>query len=92
MCQYQNAKKIFLFLPLDNLAGVCYTIRANSKKAVPVLSPAEKVTVSIFEAVAFSVVPKNHLIIFLFSYLSIGLFQKIFFIFPIDNKRKPVII
>ena len=58
MCQYQNAKKIFLFLPLDNLAGVCYTIRANSKKAVPVLSPAEKVTVSIFEAVAFSVVPK----------------------------------
>ena len=51
-------KKYFLFLPLDNLAGVCYTINANSKKAVPVLSPAEKVIVSIFEAVAFSVVPK----------------------------------
>ena len=50
-------KKIFFILPLDNLAGVCYTIRANSKKAVPVLSPAKKVAVS-FEAVAFFVVPK----------------------------------
>lgn len=50
-------KNIFLFLPLDNLAGVCYTTNANSKKAVPVLSPAEKVAVS-FEAVAFFVVPK----------------------------------
>lgn len=64
---------------------MCYTIYANSKKAVPVLSPAEKVTVSIFDAVAFSVVPKNHLIIFLFSYLSIGLFQKNIFILPLDN-------
>ena len=88
MCQYQNAKKIFLFLPLDNLAGVCYTIRANSKKAVPVLSPAEKVTVSIFEAVAFSVVPKNHLIIFLFLRLSIGLFKKNVFILPLDKAGK----
>ena len=83
-----KCEKIFFILPLDNLAGVCYTIRANSKKAVPVLSPAEKVTVSIFEAVAFSVVPKNHLIIFLFSRLSIGLFQKLFFIFPLDKTAK----
>ena len=67
---------------------MCYTVIANSKKAVPVLSPAEKVTVSIFEAVAFSVVPKNHLIIFLFYHLSIGLFQKIFFIFPLDKAWK----
>ena len=51
-------KNIFYFLPLDNLAGVCYTMHANSKKAVPVLSPAEEVIVLIFEAVAFFVVPK----------------------------------
>ena len=70
---------------------MCYNIRANSKKAVPVLSPAEKVTVSIFEAVAFSVVPKNHLIIFLFSHLSIGLFQKIFFILPLDKAGEKLI-
>lgn len=61
---------------------------ANSKKKLSRLSPAEKVTVSIFEAVAFSFVPKNYLIIFLFLRLSIGLFQKYFFIFPIDKAGK----
>ena len=67
---------------------MCYTTNANSKKAVPILSPAEKVIVSIFEAVAFTVVPKNHLIIFLFLRLSIGLFKKIFFILPLDKTAK----
>lgn len=67
---------------------MCYTTNANSKKAVPVLSPAEKVIASIFDVVTFSVVPKNHLIIFLFLRLSIGLFQKIFFIFPLDKAGK----
>ena len=80
-------KKYFLFLPLDNLAGVCYTIRANSKKAVPVLSPAKEVIVSIFEAVASFVVPKNHLIIFLFSHLSIVIFKKNIFLFSLLTRR-----
>ena len=57
-------KKIFFILPLDNLAGVCYTIRANSKKAVPVLSPAEKVTVSILRRWPFLLFQKS------FNYIS----------------------
>ena len=85
-------KKYFYFYPLTTSPECVILYALTPKKLSRFLSPAEKVTVSIFEAVAFSVVPKNHLIIFLFSYLSIGLFQKIFFIFPIDNKRKPVII
>ena len=71
---------------------MCYTIRANSKKAVPVLSPAKEVIVSIFEAVASFVVPKNHLIIFLFSRLSIVIFKKYIFLFSLLTRRVKVYI
>ena len=57
-------KKYFLFLPLDNLAGVCYITNANSKKVVPVLSPAEKVTVSILRRWPFLLFQKS------FNYIS----------------------
>ena len=87
MCQYQNAKKYFLFLPLDNLAGVCYTIRANSKKAVPVLSPAEKVIASILMRWPFLLFQKSFNYISFFSFVNRN-FSKKYFLFSLLTRRR----
>ena len=66
-------------------------MHANSKKAVPVLSPAEKVTVSIFEAVAFSVVPKIILLYFFFFVCQYVFLKKIFLFFLLTRRGKSYI-
>ena len=83
-----KCEKIFFILPLDNVSECVILYALTPKKLSRFCLQRKRSPFSIFEAVAFSVVPKNHLIIFLFSRLSIGLFQKLFFIFPLDKVLK----
>ena len=79
-------KNIFLFLPLDNVSE-CDILYALTPKSCPGFVSSVKGR-RLFRGGGLFRCSKNHLIIFLFLRLSIGLFKKYFFIFPIDKTAK----
>ena len=80
-----KCEKIFFILPLDNLAGVCYIIRANSKKSCPGCL-REEVIVSILRRWPFLLFRKS------FNYISFSsfvnrYFSKKYFLFYLLTRR-----
>ena len=86
----KKRKNIFYFYPLTTSLE-CVIICTLTPKKLSRFVSSGKGHRFYFDAVAFSVVPKNHFIIFLFLRLSIGISQKIFFIFPLDKAGKSYI-
>ena len=82
-----KCKKIFLFLPLDKRFRDAILYALTPKSCPGFVSSGKGHRFNIWGGGLFCC-SENHLIIFLFSYLSIGLFKKNIFILPLDKAWK----